>query len=391
MRLVDFDVSEFAEVELKALLGDVRAAQRCLDGLVIRIGVRSNHLAAEGAAAPAEESLRGEGEVGSRQARRESARAAAAEQVEGLGAAASAGATTGEHVDAIARHTAKLSDEQRAAFDFDDLVERATRMLPESFDRHVKRCVDAAMADHGLGDTKAKQAASEFRHWFDHGAGMGRFSGMLDPERYEMLVNAIDRRVGSIAAAAGDTVTKNQNLAATALIDLVTSPGDACGDPGRRTASVLVVVDHETMSNGAHEASLRQTESGHDIALESIARLCCDALIRRVALDEDGVPLNVGRKYRTATDGQWAAIKAVHADCAWSGCSAPIGWCQAHHIQEWEHGGPTDFDNLIPLCSKHHHRVHEGQWSIKLLPDRSLKIYRPDGSHHVTIPTPQRC
>ncbi|MGH1489550.1 MAG: HNH endonuclease [Acidimicrobiales bacterium] len=394
--LAKFDVSGFDEPELKSLLGDVRAVQRCLDGLVIRIGVRSNRLAGEGVAAPAEETLRGEGEVGSRQARRESARARTVEQVEGLSNAASVGATTGSHVDSVARHTAKLSDEQREFFNFADLVERAQRMLPESFDRYVKRCVDAATTDHGLRDTKAKQAASEFRYWFDHATGMGRFSGLLDPERYEMLVSAIDRRVSSIAAACDEAVTKDSNLAAQALVELVTEPGSERGDiggadRGRRMASVLVVVDHDTMVNGAHERSVRQTESGHDVAPESIARLCCDAVVRPVSLDQSGVPINVGRKYRTATDAQWAAVKTIHARCGWEGCAAPIGWCQAHHIREWENGGATDFDNLIPLCSKHHHRVHEGQWSIKLLPDRSLKIYKPNGTHHATVPTPQRC
>lgn len=76
-RLAGFDVSGFDEAGLKVLLGEVRAVQRCLDGLVIRVGVRSNQLAAAGVGAPAGEAMRGDGEVGSRQARRESARAAA--------------------------------------------------------------------------------------------------------------------------------------------------------------------------------------------------------------------------------------------------------------------------------------------------------------------------
>ncbi|MGH1491768.1 MAG: hypothetical protein ACRBK7_20655 [Acidimicrobiales bacterium] len=207
-------------------------------------------------------------------------------------------------------------------------------MVGGSFDRHVRRQVDAARTDHGLGDTKAKQAASEFRHWVDQDSGMGRFSGWLDPERYEMLVNAIDRRVSSVAAASeGDGVTRDKNLAAQAIVDLVTGGGAS----GRQVASVLVVVDHDTVVHGAHEHSVRETEGGHDLAAESISRLCCDAVIRRVTLDQVGVPINVGRKYRTATDAQWAAIKAFHTGCAWHGCLAPISWCQAHHIREWDH------------------------------------------------------
>ena len=97
------------------------------------------------------------------------------------------------------------------------------------------------------------------------------------------------------------------------------------------------------------------------------------------------------RKYRTDTDAQWAALKAVYRSCAWDGCTAPISWCQAHHIKPWDRHGPTDLDNLIPLCSRHHHRVHEGGWHIKLLADWSLRIHRPDGALAANVPTPRRC
>lgn len=387
------DVSQFGETELAALLAEARVAQRCLDGLVMRIGVRSNQLAALSGAASAEESLGGDGTVSSRQARRDAARAKAAESIDGLRDAVSNGETSGEHVDAIARHTAKLSEEQRAALDFESLIDQAKHLPSETFDRLVKRRVEQA-TDHGLGDTKAKQAASEFRHWFDRRTGMGRFAGSLDPERYETLTNAIDQHMVSICAtAAGDgsdePVAKTRNLAARALVELVTG---GCGGGARsRLPAVTVIVDHDTVVNGPTAGSVRETENGHPVAPQTVARLCCDAVIRRVTVDDRGLPVNVGRKYRTATDAQWSAIKALHANCAWGGCDAPINWCQAHHIREWEHGGPTDLDNLVPLCSQHHHRVHEGQWNIKLLPDRTLEIYKPNGTHHATIPPPQRC
>ena len=353
----------------------------------MRIGARSNQLAEAGRAAPAEEFIRDAGAVGSRVARREAARAKAGQSIAGLGDAVSSGQTSGEHVDALARHLGKLTDEQRAGLDLAGLVERSKDLPPETFDRLVKRTADAAIGDHGLGDTKAKQAASEFRHWFDQAAGMGRFAGSLDPERYEALTNAVDHQMSALAAASGETVAKTKNLAATALVALALNGGDA----RRRLPSVAVVVDERTLRAGAHAGSVAQTAAGHDLPPESIARLCCDATLRRVTLDDRGIPVNVGRKYRTATDAQWTALNAIYSTCAWDGCTAPISWCQAHHIRPWEHGGPTDLNNLLPLCSRHHHRVHEGQWNIKLKPDRSLQIHRPDGALAATVPTPMRC
>ena len=37
-------------------------------------------------------------------------------------------------------------------------------------------------------------------------------------------------------------------------------------------------------------------------------------------------------------------------------------------------------ENLIPLCSRHHHVVHEGGWNLKMLPDRTTVWTRPDGT-----------
>ncbi|MGH1493243.1 MAG: HNH endonuclease [Acidimicrobiales bacterium] len=382
------DLGAAGEAELKAVLRQVRAAQRCLEGIAMRIGARSNVLAARGKAAPAAETLRGDGAVGASQARREARRAEVAHAVPGVIDAVADGEISGEHVDAIARHSGRLSNEQQAGFDFDAVVVQAKRLPPETFNRFMKRAVEQAKADHGLGDTIAKRAASEFRHWFDHATGMGRFSGSLDPERYELLVAAVEQRCSSMAAA-GD-VEKNHTLAAAALVELVTS-AEVGRDVRGRLPSILVVVDHETASKGPHAESVRQTENGHDIAAASVARLACDAVLRRVVLDESGVPIDVGRKHRTATDGQWAALKAQYSSCAWDGCTAPISWCQAHHIREWERGGATDYENLVPLCSQHHHRVHEGGWSIKLKPDRTLEAFKPGGCHHSTTSVPMRC
>jgi hypothetical protein len=331
--------------------------------------------------------MRGDGAVGIQQARKEAARAEIGE-LAGIVDAASAGDLSGEHVDSIARHRARIPEEIRQDFDLESLVERAQVMPPETFDRLVRREANKAIADHGLTDTRAKQAASEFRHWFDRDSGMGRFAGALDPERYELLTNAIDHHATAIAAA-GQARHKDRNLAAQALVELVTGGESHAGR--RRVPSILVVVDQDTLVNGPHGNTVSQTEQGRDLPPESLARLTCDAVVRRIVLDGRGVPIDVGRQHRTATDGQWGAIKAIHTTCAWAVCDAPINWCQAHHIHEWEKGGKTDLSNLVPLCPQHHHRVHEGGWRIKLLPDRSLKIYKPGGEFHTTVPTPMRC
>ena len=72
----------------------------------------------------------------------------------------------------------------------------------------------------------------------------------------------------------------------------------------------------------------------------------------------------------------------MYRTCAFEGCEVPFHRCEIHHIVPWERGGPTDLDNLIPLCSRHHHVVHELGWKLRLEADRTLVIVQPDGTEY---------
>ncbi|MEZ5295977.1 MAG: HNH endonuclease signature motif containing protein [Ilumatobacteraceae bacterium] len=71
------------------------------------------------------------------------------------------------------------------------------------------------------------------------------------------------------------------------------------------------------------------------------------------------------------------------------GCDTTFTMCEVHHLLPFEHGGPTDLANLIPLCSRHHHVVHDQGLELALDDDRTLTITAPDGSTIVT-PIPGR-
>ncbi|MPY81132.1 MAG: hypothetical protein GEV04_22430, partial [Actinophytocola sp.] len=58
-------------------------------------------------------------------------------------------------------------------------------------------------------------------------------------------------------------------------------------------------------------------------------------------------------------------------------CSRTVRWCQAHHITWWEHGGPSDIDNLCLLCSACHRLVHHAEWEIRTATDRRPECLPP--------------
>ena len=76
----------------------------------------------------------------------------------------------------------------------------------------------------------------------------------------------------------------------------------------------------------------------------------------------------------------------MYRTCAFNGCDITFNRCEIHHIRPWELAGLTDLINLLPLCSRHHHLVHEARWTLELAPDRTLTITEPDGQVYATVP-----
>ena len=88
-------------------------------------------------------------------------------------------------------------------------------------------------------------------------------------------------------------------------------------------------------------------------------------------------PLEVGRATRVVTPAQRAALAVRDRGCVLPGCERPLAWCDAHHLEHWVDGGPTDLGNLALLCRAHHRAVHEGGWRL---------IHGPDGRFSATPP-----
>ncbi len=53
------------------------------------------------------------------------------------------------------------------------------------------------------------------------------------------------------------------------------------------------------------------------------------------------------------------------------GCRVQVDRTHAHHVREREHGRDTSLANLVLLCLRHHHVVHEGGWVITPRADTS--------------------
>ncbi|MCU0278748.1 MAG: HNH endonuclease, partial [Candidatus Nanopelagicales bacterium] len=74
--------------------------------------------------------------------------------------------------------------------------------------------------------------------------------------------------------------------------------------------------------------------------------------------------LALGRGKRGASAAQWTALTARDRGCI--RCGKAPRYCHAHHIHHWRHGGVTDLENLVLLCSRCHHDLHFGTYTITI-------------------------
>ncbi|WP_307608630.1 DUF222 domain-containing protein [Pseudarthrobacter sp. W1I19] len=100
------------------------------------------------------------------------------------------------------------------------------------------------------------------------------------------------------------------------------------------------------------------------VAAATLRKIACDADIIPAILGTHGELLDLGRKTRLFTLAQRTALTTRDQGCAFPNCTIPAPWCEAHHITYWSHGGPTNIDNGVLLCSGHHHLIHKEQWTI---------------------------
>ena len=371
--------------ELRAFMADIRTRQAKLDAQMLEANARMISLMHDPVAPTfviPERELVAHGGLTSREAREVVSRGLVTEVAPEMGAVLASGDTTAAHVDALGRGL-KIAGAERDAFmaHLPELVEASTTMTASQFDQLVKETAKSVVADDGLS-TFERQKRETFFKMRTEADGCLSVSGKFDPISASILKSKIGRLVENMFHSVDKEVPvevmpwiePNDHRQAQALIALVNGASETASDVPAR-AEIVVHVDLETLKSGLHAGGTCRTALGADLPVETVRRLACEAEILPVVLDGRSVPIDVGRSKRLATVHQRRALEAIHPTCAIPDCEVIFDHCNVHHIEYWENGGATDLNNMIPLCSRHHHAAHEGGWKLKLDPEtRELVI-----------------
>jgi hypothetical protein len=356
-----------------------------LDAFDVRVAVHAARLADAGACEPAASLLTGGGRRSVRDAETAARRASVCSELPEVHDALAAGRVSAGHVDAVARLAGELDDAARA--ELKDLqaavVQSAVVMAVETFEREMSKLGRVLSRDDGMSRMARLRQQRCVRRWVDRVSGMCHTHLQVDPETDARIASVLDAAVATARSQLQGDDVEFDHLKADALVGLITGARTT----GHGVPDLTLLTDSRTLRHGTHEDTVCETGDGQPLPVETVRRLGCDATITPITLDDDGVPLNMGRTRRLATVEQRRALRAMYRACGFPGCGVRFEDCRIHHVTWWEHLGATNLDNLLPMCERHHHHVHEGGWTLTIKPDRTITLRRPDGALHHEGPT----
>ena len=315
------------------------------------------------------------------------------------------GEVSAAHLDRLAEAVRRLLSHERQSLADEQarLLHAACSGTAARFARWLRREVarlerlrpaaDGAPCDPAEQRFAAQQAGARLTARTDRDTGMTIYRLALDPWRALGFDRCLAARVEAlhhgppIPGCPDDPLERQAFLRALALVELVGDAGS--GRSGGRSAEIVVVVDH-TAPAGSPDIDWGLPV---DIPQRVLDALAADpgtrthrVVVRNGVVIEAPGALDLGRSTRLASRAQRRALRALYRGCAMPGCDVAFDHCTIHHIRWWRHGGPTDLANLLPLCSRHHHLVHDRGWQVRLGRHRELVVTTPSGRQMSTGP-----
>ena len=371
------DYSEVSASELLGLMGQTDLLRRRAEGYLVGLVVRYGELEGPGAAATVCHQLG----ISAYRARQ------LAKTAEGLSAlpvflgAVQDGRISADQAGLVAESHKRAP---MSTQDQQELLALGGWQGHDEFKKTVASREDQRRADDGMGRSERQRARRSFKV-FDGSGGMVVLHAELDQvsgERVKIAVDAMSTKMLGDDIAF-DPVRTFEQRNADALVALITQQSaetanavaegtSGCGIPNEVAAvapdcgirpqkTVLVIsADYDAIEGRLKNAGLID---GTPIELDELRRLACDAQIVPMIFAADGQPLYMGRAQRAPTKAQKLALYRRDRGCV--GCGIRPQACDAHHIQPWEHNGPTDMANLVLLCPRCHTKVHKHDHTIE--------------------------
>jgi hypothetical protein len=257
------------------------------------------------------------------------------------------------------------------------IAEHGTAQHVEKLVRAYRRCQEAEELSREQRQQQNRRVS--FR-WDDDGSLVldCRLPAEIGARFMKALDVAVDDMPRDVPAGTPKEIVRFSARRADALALMAESflAHGAIEAAGAERHQIVVHVAQETLRD--RKAGCCEFEDGPSMAAETARRLSCDASVVVLTENDDGEPLNLGRKTRVISAPLRRALKSRDKCCRFPGC-ANSRYMDAHHIKHWANGGETKPSNLVSLCRFHHRAVHEGGIRIERLDDGALRFVKANG------------
>ena len=250
------------------------------------------------------------------------------------------------------------------------------------------RCYRRAKESEELTREAQQQATRLLSHCYDEDGSL-ILKARLPAEMGALVLKALDAALKDVSAETSPPETSQERPSwgvrrADALGRIAESFLSHSAEvlSGGDRHQIVVHVDAESLKEGC--GGRCELEDGPSMAIETVRRLACDASLVTVLENEEGEPLNVGRKTRSIPPALRRALNARDRGCRFPGC-LNTHYVDAHHIHHWANGGETKLSNLVQMCRFHHRQVHEGRVVVQILDDGALRFLKPNGESFDSI------
>ena len=283
------------------------------------------------------------------------------EKLPAVAEAFAAGDISARHARVVATAHTRGRAEQLAPIE-EHLADLAKEMKPSEFGAVVRRYTDAIDGDGGAENEEALFARRRL-HLSRSLDDLLNVNGLFDPESADILQAAVDAEIERDQRAGDDrTMGQRRADALTNLLRMSLERGEVGNSHGVRPHVMYVVhLDTAEQTGTGGLVDLLRTERRHSgrLSSSSLDRIMCDCDVTRVVMTGKSEILDIGRATRTPTAAQWKALVIRDQHCQAPGCTQPPHRCQAHHDDHWEHGGPTNLNNLKLYCWHHDRDEHK--------------------------------
>jgi len=279
--------------------------------------------------------------------------ARALESLPAVAAAAHAGDLSAEQLGSVVR----LADEETDA----EWARRAPNTAPADLARLARNQVKPSAED-----SRRRYEARSLRMWWTPNEGMLQVRGQLPDVMGAKVKATIEQLTEQMRPAKGEAWASFDHRAADALLQLCDQPVERDDPPTLAPRPVLAV---QVPRHGPAEIA------GVPISDSLLQQLRANASIEPVLVDDDGVPIAVGKRTTVLSPKIARAVLLRDGHCQCGNCEVRHG-LEVHHLRPRSWGGTDEISNLAVVCTaRGHHQmlVPNGPWALVGNPNQ------PDG------------